>query len=60
MTSRKITSWMLSVLLVFALSLVTSLAAAAGRVQWGKTSIKEGEATKNAPPPPAPPPDKKP
>jgi hypothetical protein len=43
MTSRKITSWMLSVLLVFALSLVTSLAAAAGRVQWGKTSIKEGE-----------------
>ncbi len=43
MTSRKITSWMLSVLLVFALSLVTTVAAAAGRVQWGTTSVKEGE-----------------
>jgi hypothetical protein len=43
MTSRKITSSILSVLLVLALSLVTSVAAAAGRVQWSKTTIKEGD-----------------
>jgi len=41
MPSGRSASWIVRVLVLVALSLVTSLAAAAGRVQWGKTTVKE-------------------